>query len=83
MLPWVVLGRSLPLDLVRVVIWAAVLVSATGVAVTALHGTDGLHAAPSATLGAVVAAVVALAPPVLGAWRARPPLGGGSQAGFP
>jgi hypothetical protein len=82
-LPWLVLRRSLALDLVRVVIWAAVLVSATGVAITAVHGENGLRASPSATLGAVAAAAVAIAPSVLSAWRDRAQSGGGSQVGFP
>ena len=46
-------------------------------------GTAALGAAPSATLGAVAAAAVALAPSALAAWRGRSRLAGGSQPGFP
>ena len=64
-LPWLVRGGSLVLDVARVVVWATVLVSATGVAVAAWHGSatgpSGL-AAPTALLGALASAVVALAP---------------------
>jgi serine/threonine protein kinase len=81
-LPWLVRCRSLPLDTIRAVVWSAVLVSATGVAVIAAHGSGGLRAAPSATVGAVVGAVIALAPSVAAAWRTRGSLEGGSAAGF-
>jgi hypothetical protein len=68
-LPWLVGGRSAALDIVRVVVWAAMLASATSVAVIAVHGSDQIGAAPSATLGAVAAAAVALAPLALAAWH--------------
>jgi eukaryotic-like serine/threonine-protein kinase len=61
-LPWLVLGRSLALDFVRVVIWAAVLVSATSAAIAAVHSSDAVHAAPSAVIGAIVAGGVVLVP---------------------
>ncbi len=71
-LPWLVRGGSLVLDVARVVVWATVLVSATGVAVAAWHGSatgpSGL-AAPTALLGALASAVVALAPSLLGTRR--------------
>ncbi len=67
-LPWLVRGGSLVLDVVRVVIWAAVVVSATGAAMAAVHGS-GVDAAPSALAGAVACAAVALAPSLLGTWR--------------
>jgi serine/threonine protein kinase len=68
-LPWLVGGRSRALDVVRVVVWAAMLVSATSVAVIAVHGSDRIGAAPSAAVGAVAAAAVALAPLALAAWQ--------------
>jgi hypothetical protein len=82
-LPWLVRGRSLAWDVLAAVMWSAFLVSATAAAVSAAHGHGGLQAAPSATLGAVAAAAVALAPSALSAWRARTRLAGGSEAGFP
>ena len=71
-LPWLVRGGSLVLDVARVVVWATVLVSATGVAVAAWHGSaigPGGLSAPTALLGALASAVVALAPSLLGTWR--------------
>jgi hypothetical protein len=61
-LPWLALGRSLALDFVRVVIWAAVLVSATSASISAVHSSDAVHAAPSAVIGAIVAGIVVLVP---------------------
>jgi serine/threonine protein kinase len=81
-LPWLVRRRSLALDTIRAVVWSAVLVSATGVAVTAAHGGGGLRAAPGATVGAVVGAAIALTPSAAAAWRSRGGLEGGSEAGF-
>ncbi len=60
-LPWLVRGRSLPLDFVRVVIWAAMLDSATVEATAAFHGSHALAPPPSAVLGSIAAAVIALA----------------------
>jgi len=68
-LPWLVLGRSIALDFVRVAIWAAILSSATAVAATAVNGAGLLHPAPSAAIGAVASAVVALAPSALVGWH--------------
>ncbi len=68
-LPWLVRGTSLVLDVARVVVWAALLVSGTGAAIVALHGSDAVGAAPTAVVGAVVAAAVALAPSLVGIWR--------------
>jgi eukaryotic-like serine/threonine-protein kinase len=68
-LPWLVRGGSLALDVVRVVIWAAVVASGTGAAIVAVHGSDAIGAAPTAVLGAVAAAALALAPSLLGMWR--------------
>jgi hypothetical protein len=70
-LPWLVSGRSPALDVVRVVIWAAMLASATGVAITAAHGSDPVGSAPGAAIGAVVAAAVALMPLAVTMWRQR------------
>jgi len=70
-LPWLVRGSSIVLDVVRVVIWAAIVVSATGAAIVAVHGSDSAGAAPSALIGAAAAAAVALAPSLLGMWRVR------------
>jgi hypothetical protein len=81
-LPWLTGGRWFALDLVRVVVWAAVLVSATGIAVTAVHAGHGLRTAPSATLGALAAAAMALAPSGLAAWRDRA-RATEPEAGFP
>ncbi len=68
-LPWLVRGGSVVLDVARVVIWASLLVSATGAAVVAAHGSTSVGAAPTALIGALVSAVVALAPSLLGMWR--------------
>jgi hypothetical protein len=67
--PWLVRGGSLVLDAVRVVAWAALVVSATSAAVAAVHGTDVVGAAPTAVLGAAVCAAVALAPRGADGWR--------------
>jgi hypothetical protein len=68
-LPWLVRGGSLALDVVRVVAWAGLVVSATGVAIAAGHGTQAVGAAPTALLGAVACAAVALGPSLLEMWR--------------
>jgi hypothetical protein len=67
--PWLVRGRTLILDALRVAAWSALVLSATSAAVTAVHGTDVVGAAPSAALGAGVGAAVALAPWGVSAWR--------------
>jgi hypothetical protein len=67
--PWLVRGGSLVLDAVRVVAWAALVVSATSAAVAAVHGTDVVGAAPTAVLGAAVCAALALAPRGADGWR--------------
>jgi serine/threonine protein kinase len=72
-LPWLVRGGSLVLHVVRVVVWAAIVVSATGAALAAVHGSGvggDRVSAPSALVGAVACAAVALAPSLLGMWRA-------------
>jgi eukaryotic-like serine/threonine-protein kinase len=74
-LPWLVRGGSLILDAVRVVAWAVIVVSATGAAMAALHGsgtsgTAPTHpSAPTALVGAAASVAVALAPLLLGMWR--------------
>jgi hypothetical protein len=82
-LPWLVRGRSLPLNLVRVAIWSAVLVWATAAALAAAHPRGGPHVVSTAWLGAAVGAGIALAPSALGAWRSGHGLGGRSEAGLP
>jgi hypothetical protein len=71
-LPWLIRGGSLILDVVRVIIWAGLVVSATGAAVAAVHGSAGEAgvSAPTALVGAVASAAVALAPSMLEMWRA-------------
>jgi hypothetical protein len=77
--PWLVRGRTLMLDVIRVLIWSALVVSATSAAVVAVHGTDAVGAAPTAVLGATVCAAVALAPRGIDgwrrAWRSQPDVG--------
>ena len=68
-LPWLVSGRWVALDVVRVVIWAAMVAAATGAAITVAHGSDPVGAAPRAAVGAVVSAVIALTPPAVTMWR--------------
>jgi hypothetical protein len=67
--PWLVRGRSAPLDVLRVIVWAAVVVSAPGAAITAVHGSDPIGAPPGAAVGAVASAAVALAPLGVRMWR--------------
>jgi serine/threonine protein kinase len=81
-LPWLISGRSIALDVVRVVAWAAALVWATGAAIIAVHGSDQLGAAPDALIGAVASAAVALAPSSLRMWR-QALHGGGPEARVP
>jgi hypothetical protein len=81
-LPWLVRGRRPALDLVRAVVWTALVVSASAAAATAAGGSAAAGAAASATAGAVAAGVVALAPPAVALWRGRGH-SEGSSAGFP
>jgi hypothetical protein len=67
--PWLVRGRTPLLDLVRVLAWSGLVVSATSAAVAAVHGTDAVGAAPTAMIGAAACAVVALAPRGAAGWR--------------
>jgi hypothetical protein len=73
-LPWLVHGRALALDVFRVVVWSTLLVCATSAAVLAAHGSDAVGAPPTAILGAAAGAAVALAPPVIARWRHAPRL---------
>jgi hypothetical protein len=68
-LPWLVRGRSPALDVVRVVVWASILASGTGVAIAAVHGSNPAGNPPRAALGAVVAAGIALMPLAATMWR--------------
>ena len=74
-LPWLVRGRSLAVDFVRVVIWAAMLESATIAATAAINGSDGVHAAHTAVIGSVAAAAVALG----AVWLSKLPQGWGPE----
>jgi hypothetical protein len=65
--PYVARGRSLGIDFVRTVVWAAVLASATGIS----HGIE-MH--PAATVGAVIGAATLLLPTLLGELRGSEPL---------
>ncbi len=67
--PWLVCGRSAAADFVRVVVWAAILVSATGVAIAVTHGAGRVGAAPDAVIGAIAGAALALAPLAMKLWR--------------
>jgi hypothetical protein len=81
-LPWLVRGGSLVLDVVRVVVWAGLLVAATGAAIAAGHGSDAVGAAPTALVGAAACVAVALAPSLLDMWRLSL-RGSGPQARVP
>jgi serine/threonine protein kinase len=69
-LPWLVRGRSLLGDVVRVGIWTATLVLATTAATGVFHGVADRGMPSSAVLGALGGAAVALAPTAIGTWRA-------------
>ncbi|HEY5188061.1 MAG TPA: serine/threonine-protein kinase [Solirubrobacteraceae bacterium] len=68
-LPWLIRGRSLALDVVRAAIWAATLVSATSAAIVAARGSGSTPALHGAVLGGVLAVLVALAPRWIAAGR--------------
>jgi hypothetical protein len=68
-LPWLVTGRSLARDVVFVSAWAAATVSATEVAIALSSGSHTVSAPPTAIIGAVAGALIALAPSVHRAWR--------------
>jgi eukaryotic-like serine/threonine-protein kinase len=69
-LPWLVTGRSLPGDAIRVTIWSAALVLATTLAVEVLPGAQGMGTPSTAVLGALAGAAVAIAPTAINSWRA-------------
>jgi hypothetical protein len=69
-LPRLVKHRSLKLDIARVTLWSALLVAATAAALGAAGAPKALQTPTSAVLGAVAAAIVALAPTVFATWRA-------------
>jgi serine/threonine protein kinase len=81
-LPWLVSGRSPALDIVRVVVWAGMLVAGTGVAITVAHGSDPVGAPTGAVVGALASAVVALMPSAVAMWR-QALHSGGSPARVP
>ena len=70
-LPWLVRGRSLPLDLVLVTIWAATTVSATDTVIALAHHGAGASTAPGAIAGAIAGGLLALSPTLAQAWRSR------------
>ncbi len=67
--PWLVRGRSLVSDVLRVLIWAAVTATATQAVVDAVAGPDRLATSATALLGVIAASVILLAAPVSRALR--------------
>jgi hypothetical protein len=67
-LPWAARGRSLPLDLVRVTMWAATLAAATTTVLRLGHGQVALRPG-AAVLGAIASGLFALAPWLARMWR--------------
>ncbi|MGI8711705.1 MAG: hypothetical protein ACR2NR_00650, partial [Solirubrobacteraceae bacterium] len=67
--PWLVRGQAPVLDVFRVFVWSALLVSATSAAVVIVHGSDAVGSAPTAVLGAAAGAVVALIGLAPAQWR--------------
>jgi serine/threonine protein kinase len=61
-LPWLLRGRGLALQFVLVSAWSAMVVSATGTAISLVHSPDRLLGSSTAVAGAVAGALVALAP---------------------
>ena len=70
-LPSLVRGRSVAVDIVLVTVWAAIVVFATEAAIGVFGGAHGLSAPPTAAVGAVAGALLALSPTLLKAWRSR------------
>jgi hypothetical protein len=68
-LPWLVNGRSLALDGVRVVVWSAVLVSTTSAVLHGVRSSVSGATPRTAVIGAIAAAIVALAPGVVRSCR--------------
>jgi hypothetical protein len=67
-LPWIVRGRSLVLDAILVVIWSATLVAASTAVIEAVHRAPATSTAPTAVVGAIVGALLALGR----AWQPQP-----------
>jgi hypothetical protein len=63
--PWLIRRRSLIGDTVRVIAWAAIVVSATMLSLRLLDGGQGLGTPPTALVGTFASAAVALAPSVI------------------
>ncbi|MFZ0039682.1 MAG: serine/threonine-protein kinase [Solirubrobacteraceae bacterium] len=82
MVPWLARGRNLALDMVRVVIWAAMLAAATTASIQAAGHASGPGQPPSLVLGAVTAGILVLAPAGWQAWR-RTLQSPGSEARVP
>jgi serine/threonine protein kinase len=70
-LPHVVKRRSLRADLARTIAWTALTIAGTAAALGAAGAPKALQTPPSAMLGAIAAAVLALAPSAFATWRAR------------
>jgi hypothetical protein len=70
LLPWMVRGRSLMADLPAALLWSAAVVSATAAAVGSLGHFHGFGSSPACVVGAVVGALLAVAPAMRGAWAA-------------
>jgi hypothetical protein len=68
-LPLLIRRRSLALDLLSVVAWAAALVLFTGLAISVLHSSSAPATVHTALLGAIAASAVAIAPTALAATR--------------
>jgi hypothetical protein len=79
--PWLVRRRSMIADAVRVLAWAAIVVSATLLVLGLLDPGQGIRTPPTALVGTFASAAVALAPAVIAAGLAlrRSP---GTEAGF-
>jgi len=69
-LPWIIRGRSTPAAVLRVAVWAVALAVSTTV-ILASAGGHGLARGDLAALGAVVSALVALAPGFMRQWATR------------
>jgi hypothetical protein len=67
-LPWIVRGRSPAADIVRALVWAALVVAATVTMLNALHYPASIR---TAVLGAAASALVAMLPSITAAARHR------------
>jgi hypothetical protein len=67
-LPSLTERRSLPVAVVLVTVWSAMLVSAIATVLGVNH-SRGAGMPATAVLGAVIGAVIALAPAAVGSWR--------------